>query len=55
MLKAHREQFKEMMATGRTDEKHWELVGQCKALQWTIDKVTEQIRSINAGVSDGDD
>ena len=47
MLKAHREEFKEQMAAGRSEDKYWELVGQCKALAWMIEKVGAQIKNIN--------
>jgi hypothetical protein len=54
VLVAQRETHKEVMADGRPEDKHWELVGRCKALEWTIGKVSEQIKSIN-GDEDGDD
>jgi hypothetical protein len=53
MLIVSREQLKEQLADGRSEEKHWEIVGRCEGLNWAIDKVSEQIKSIN-GDSDGD-
>lgn len=53
VLIAEREKHKETMADGRPEDKHYELVGRCKGLAWAIDKVSEQIKSIN-GDSDGD-
>ena len=53
VLHAERENHKEVMAQGRTEDKHYELVGRCKALEWAISKVTEQIKSIN-GDKDGE-
>jgi len=54
VLVAQRTLHLETMADGRPEDKHWELVGRCKALEWAIGKVTEQIKSIN-GEADGDE
>lgn len=53
VMTVQRETYKETLADGRPDDKHWELVGRCKALEWAIGKVSEQIKSIN-GDDDGD-
>lgn len=53
VLVAERVRHLETMADGRAEDKHWELVGRCKQLASTIEKVTEQIKSIN-GDDDGD-
>jgi hypothetical protein len=55
MLRTKREEHKETLAAGRPEDKHYELVGQCKALQWVIDRVGEQIKQINSGDDDGSD
>ncbi len=52
MLVKEREDTKEILAGGRGEEKHWELVGRAKALEWVIDKVAQQIKQVNGG--DGD-
>lgn len=52
MVAAQRETHKEVMADGRPEDKHWELVGRCKALEWVIGKVSEQIKA--NGEVDGD-
>ena len=52
MLVSHREEFKEKLACGSSnvvDASKEQTVGQCKALKWTIDKINEQVRSINGG------
>jgi hypothetical protein len=53
MLKARREEFKEKLARPIEDPmKRERMVGECVALEWTIEKVSEQIKSINSGDDD---
>jgi hypothetical protein len=54
MLKARREEHKEVLASGRSDAKTQELVGACKELLWTIEALGKQIRQINGDTDDDD-
>lgn len=53
MLIARREEFKEQLARPMAEplkrERH---VGECMALEWTIEKLNEQIKQLNAGDDD---
>ena len=53
LVKAERETIKEKLAVGNTN--YPELVGRCKALDWTITKIGEQMKSLNQGADDDDD
>lgn len=52
MLTRQREDLKEKMARGLEDPTYRTNVGRCKALAETIEKITEQIRSLNGGEDD---
>lgn len=52
LLTAEREAMKEKLASGLPDDRHYEIVGRCKALAWSIDKVHAQIKSILGGDDD---
>lgn len=53
MLTTKREELKEKLATPMKDHDDRErIVGQCVAHQWTIDKLNEQIKSINGDTDD---
>jgi hypothetical protein len=52
MIRAQREDLKEKLASGLTDERHFEIVGRCKGLGWTMEKIREQIKHINGGNDD---
>jgi hypothetical protein len=52
MIHAQREDMKEKLASGLTEERHHEIVGRCKGMAWTMDKIREQIKHINGGDDD---
>lgn len=53
MLTAHRLEHMEKMARGTDkEETHHEYVGRCKEAKWMIEKIGEQIKSINGGEDD---
>lgn len=53
MLRVKREELKEKLANPMKDEAERErMVGQCVAHAWTIEKLSEQIKQINAGDDD---
>lgn len=51
-LTAERQKNLETLADGRAEDKHWELVGRCKGIAWCVERIAEQIKSIN-GDPDG--
>lgn len=53
-IQVDRERQLEALADGRSEEKHWELVGRAKALKSVLEDIRAQIRSINGGEDDGD-
>jgi hypothetical protein len=56
MVKARREETKERLARPIEDPmKRERMVGECIALEWLVDKVNAQIKSINSGDDDADD
>jgi hypothetical protein len=53
MLRVKREELKEKLANPMKDEAERErMVGQCVAHAWTIERLGEQIKAINAGDDD---
>jgi hypothetical protein len=53
MLVLRREELKEKLARGiAADETYQQHVGRCKELADTLDKINQQIRSINGGDDD---
>lgn len=53
MLRVKREELKDKLANPMKDEAERErMVGQCVAHAWTIEKLNEQIKQINAGDDD---
>jgi hypothetical protein len=49
VLTAKREHHKEQLAHGHSEA---DLVGRCKGLEWAIDRVNEQIKSLTQGNED---
>lgn len=47
MLRVRRQELMEKMAKGLQDDSHREHVGRCKELADTVDKISQQIKSIN--------
>ena len=52
MLRTRRQETMERMAKGMAEDNHREAVGRCKELADTIDKITQQIKSINGDDDD---
>jgi hypothetical protein len=56
LIAVERENEKEKLALGHgTPEDRLERVGRCKALKWAVDKISEQIKSVNQGADNADD
>jgi hypothetical protein len=56
MLHLKREELKEKIAGGIKDhDEYHRYVGQCRAYEWTIEKISDQIKSINSGDEDAAD
>lgn len=55
LLRVRRQQHMERMAGGlEGEERYQEYVGRCKELKDTIDRIGEQIKSLNRGDDDGE-